>query len=51
MKQKIKVVLYFASVVLPLLDILKGIKRGIAVARYESAMDKFNYMKESLWKL
>lgn len=50
MKQKLKVVLYFCSVVLPLFDILKGIKRGIVRARYESAIDKYEFMKESLWK-
>lgn len=40
MKQKLKVVLYFASVVLPLLDIFKGIKRGISRARAESALER-----------
>lgn len=51
MKQKIKVVLYFASVILPLLDIVKGIKRGVALARVESALAKDRYIKESvLWK-
>lgn len=40
MKQKIKVVLYFASVVLPLLDILKGVKRGISKARIQSTLER-----------
>jgi hypothetical protein len=38
MKQKMLVVLYFASVVLPLLDIFKGIKRGISKARIDSTL-------------
>lgn len=50
MKQKLKVVLYFASVVLPLLDIFKGIKRGILRARVESALEKDRKIKEfKLW--
>lgn len=51
MKQKIKVVLYFASVILPLLDIYKGFRRGIAKARIDSAMAKARYVKEiELWR-
>lgn len=50
MKQKIKVVLYFGSIILPLLDILKGIKRGIVLARIDSAKAKDRCFKELLWK-
>ena len=51
MKQKIRVVLYFCSVILPLIDIFKGVKRGIARARIESAMEKDRFIKEfELWK-
>lgn len=47
--KKLKVVLYYCSLILPLIDIVKGVKRGIAKERLALAIERQNNVKRSLF--